>query len=330
MNENNKDLNENDTIDEHSTDTEENTQEYSEPDVPKKPSTLQKIFSTIIDYKDDLLQNLYQYAVIFPITFIVTGSGAGFLPEWQKHWASVAAFILSSIIVYNTVSFFAAPLEIAVVLLVSSMICILLTLLSITIYQNKNSEAKDEIVIHVITAQILTLSLSSPAFFTIGQWIIKVYSGICGSLFYCASWFFVTLSFLSIMSFPFLCFRFFDTIQPWPIGIINLRYNNAFSKLFEGIIAAIYASITLYIIAFIFSDLTLTQSVYFLKSLLHHTIMTISTTNLDSLIEIDLEDLLDIKDSFQDFIREQEENLFDNDALPPTVENAPSTPEKIS
>ncbi len=46
---------------------------------------------------------------------------------------------------------------------------------------------------------------------------------------------------------PFLLFRFFDIVKPWPINLVNSKMKNAFGVMFDDILAAIFAIFTYYI-----------------------------------------------------------------------------------
>ena len=58
----------------------------------------------------------------------------------------------------------------------------------------------------------------------------------------------------------FIFFRFFDIYKPFPINYIEKKYQNAFGVIFDDIIAAVYALLSIYIIMIIlalFFSLTL-------------------------------------------------------------------------
>ena len=50
----------------------------------------------------------------------------------------------------------------------------------------------------------------------------------------------------------FIFFRFFDIYKPFPIKFFEQKYQNSFGIIFDDIIAAVYALLTIYIINIIF------------------------------------------------------------------------------
>ena len=49
----------------------------------------------------------------------------------------------------------------------------------------------------------------------------------------------------------FIFFRFFDIYKPFPINYIEKKYQNAFGVIFDDVIAAVYALLSIYIIMII-------------------------------------------------------------------------------
>jgi len=81
------------------------------------------------------------------------------------------------------------------------------------------------VIIDEVLAQILTLCLTTPfaASFAYGK----------------DPWMFCAIVLLG----PFLFFRFFDIVKPWPVSWVDKNIKNAFGVMFDDVVGAILAAI---------------------------------------------------------------------------------------
>jgi phosphatidylglycerophosphatase A len=57
---------------------------------------------------------------------------------------------------------------------------------------------------------------------------------------------------ITLFLMPFLLFRIFDIIKPWPIGWVDKNIKGGFGIMIDDILAAILASIMQYALLFVF------------------------------------------------------------------------------
>ena len=288
---------------------EEKTNEAPTNAPPPPDSFAKKTILNLISLQKDIFHNVKEATFSYPIKMIVTFCGIGFLPDWQKHWSSAASFLLMGIILYNTISFSAPVMDMAVILFLYFILLSLIGITCISLYQKKDPEANNEIMINVVLGQMFMISITTPAYLAISKGVISFYSWTCNIVFGCPQWFYSSVIFLSTMAFPYGIYRIYDSIQPWPIGLINLRLNNAFSKYSESMLASIYAAITLYIIAFMFADLTTVEAIQFIEVLIMKSLHVLSSTSISAITDIDLVDMLEfdsITEDFQQFLSSEE------------------------
>ncbi len=225
----------------------------------------------------------------FPFKFIATSCTLGFLPEWQHGWSAFLAAILSGLVLYlNLQSGAMTVVGLALPLFITFLICLLVGSLAISVYQTKDSSANEEITINTFTFQIFTFAVAMPATIAIGKGIISFNTAMCDQYLYCSPWFFKTFSYTLVAAVPFAVARFCDIKKFWPSAEINLRYNNALSKMMESFICSVYALTILYLVALIVFDITLVDAIRFWEQLLKGTMNVILRARLD--IE---EDILD-------------------------------------
>lgn len=210
---------------------------------------------------------------VFPGRTISSFFGAGYLPAWQGYWASfLALFItyISLIFVYggkhllNTLPTISG-IVCAAIFMKLAIIMIIVQVVGIFVLHSQDSSANSDesIVVHKASGQILTVAFSLPAIVSIFSTVIKVYNGICKQMLHCPSWFNDFMSFMFLFMIPYFYFNILEAIKPWPISSLQLVYNNAISITTEGIVYTLYATILLYLTAFVFCDLTMTATIAF-------------------------------------------------------------------
>lgn len=108
----------------------------------------------------------------------------------------------------------------------------------------EDSADKDpgEVVIDETVGQMLTIILSSFSVFLTYNLTIQGYLN--------TGW----LYFILIVLLPFILFRFFDILKPWPINWLDQKIKGALGVMLDDIVAAIFASITQYVIIFSIID----------------------------------------------------------------------------
>ncbi|MBV0900051.1 MAG: phosphatidylglycerophosphatase [Wolbachia endosymbiont of Fragariocoptes setiger] len=210
---------------------------------------------------------------VFPGKTISSFFGTGYLPAWQGHWASfLALFIvyISLILVYegkhllNTLPTISG-IVFAAIFMKLAIIMIIIQVVGIFVLhsQDPSANSDENIVVHMASGQILTVAFSLPAIISIFSTIVKMYNGICKQMLHCPSWFNDFMSFMFLFMIPYFYFNVLEVIKPWPISSLQLGYNNAISITTEGVVYTLYATILLYLTAFLCCDLTMTGTIAF-------------------------------------------------------------------
>ncbi len=99
-----------------------------------------------------------------------------------------------------------------------------------------------EVVIDEVVGQLLTIILS---FFSV---VFINYSGLTKYL--SAQ----TINWLFLFILPFILFRFFDIIKPWPINWFDKNIKGGIGIMLDDVIAAVFASVMQYAITFTLID----------------------------------------------------------------------------
>lgn len=102
-----------------------------------------------------------------------------------------------------------------------------------------NIDDPKEVVIDEIAGQMLTIMLTFFAtIFAYNSYLINILSN-------------PTIDFIFLFFLPFITFRIFDILKPWPINWIDKNVKGGFGVMFDDIIAAVMASIMCYAITFV-------------------------------------------------------------------------------
>lgn len=112
---------------------------------------------------------------------------------------------------------------------------------SVYIDGNENQDPK-EVVIDEVVGQMMVITLISVSiFFVNSSNLPNHFSGV-----YLNSFFLIIL--------PFLLFRFFDAVKPWPVSWFDRNVKGAFGVMFDDVVAAIFASASHFVIVFLLID----------------------------------------------------------------------------
>ena len=196
--------------------------------------------------------------------------GVGFLPEWQLHWAAFIGLLIALLVVYLSVGFEASLIEIAGVVVILAVICFFIGMISIYLFKMHHPDTDERIAVHSGVGQMFVLGFSVPTMVVFSYKVMTVNNSICGVYFYCASWFYKVITYFTIFAFPYAVYRLFDIIMPWPSSYLNYYMSNPVSKMMEGLINAAYTIVAMYLIAFIFFDLTLVDALKFNSEVLSY------------------------------------------------------------
>ncbi|MBQ4875246.1 MAG: phosphatidylglycerophosphatase A [Rickettsiaceae bacterium H1] len=205
---------------------------------------------------------------LLPTKTIATFFGIGYFPEWQSHWASLVAILITILIVYAFIGPNGSVIELSIVALITAIIFFFIGLIFIYLFQLKNPSANDEIMIHIVFGQIFVLSLSAPAIIAIGNNMVNFNDFLCEKFLYCAPWFYKTITYVPIFAIPYISYRVIDTFKPWPASIFDRDYNTATSNMLDGLINALYTLLFLYLIAFMFFSLTMDEALLFFHGII--------------------------------------------------------------
>jgi phosphatidylglycerophosphatase A len=182
----------------------------------------------------------------------LTGFGVGYMPFAPGTFGSLVAFPIMYFVVLFSISFkfrigfisYDTKIqEIAAIFLSLIFLCVLILVASIPLCNNyiKDKEKSDpkEVVIDEILGQMLTVILSYlNVVFAHFSYLKDNFSVMQIDIF-----------FLIIL--PFVTFRFFDILKPWPIGYIDKNVKNGLGVMLDDIVAAIFAAIMCYAITFL-------------------------------------------------------------------------------
>jgi phosphatidylglycerophosphatase A len=215
---------------------------------------------------------------IFPARLIATFFGIGYLPDWQHHWTAFFVIPLVGLIIHFTIGFSSTMIEIAYLMLLIAIIMFIIGVIAIFIFQKTVfSENKYEVTIHVAFGQVLMIALSMPAIIQITSKIFVFNTFVCEKFMHCASWFFFSSTYFAGMLVPYFIFRLVDITKPWPSYWIERDYHNPISNMIEGLFNAIYATIFIYLLAFILFDLNVIQVMEFYEMLYQYVLYDINS-----------------------------------------------------
>ncbi len=270
---------------------------------------IKDISKKIISISYSVCTKYYKKALlrIFPAKLIATFVGVGYLPEWQAHWASFVVIQIVALIVYIFIWFECSIFLLSVPIVIFAIILFFVGILSIYIFHIKDKSANHEIMINVVFGQVVVLGLSAPAIVYLGAGISDFNIMICTKFMYCAKWFYNTITYVPILSIPFVAYRFMDYIKPWPASTLDKHYNSCFSKIFESLIVALYTLLLLYLVAFMFFGLTMNEAILFFTGLLYAIIPNLDHIFISMMMKLNsigFFKLLFLQDYYDNLIKE--------------------------
>jgi len=128
--------------------------------------------------------------------------------------------------------------------LIISILLFFIGLFFVHIYlKSTNQQDPAEVVIDEVVGQMLSLTLCFPAMF-----LPRFVDSLPQLLTYSGYQYLVIIM-------PFMLFRLFDIVKPWPINWIDKNVKGAFGVMIDDVVAAIFASVTFYTILFVWTDL---------------------------------------------------------------------------
>jgi phosphatidylglycerophosphatase A len=173
-------------------------------------------------------------------SIVATWFFVGKLPSAPGTFGSIAAYPLYYYILLHSGSSDGAKMQILFCIIV---LCVL-GFFAINKFQKEtNTYDHSYVVIDEVIGQLLTLYISFDWIFSIA-YVLESHD----------------MSFnlpLKATAFilAFLPFRYFDIRKPFFIDYVNRKYKGAFGVIFDDILAAIFASIVLYVVSFVLSYL---------------------------------------------------------------------------
>jgi hypothetical protein len=214
--------------------------------------TIKDIFSL------ETLGKLTGASVISTVCFI------GYLPEWSRHWSAFVSVIISIILLYNSPTYPLTPIEMSYILMMEFCYLYLLANIMVPIYRKVYKFSKlENITIDAFLAQILVLGMCIPAIMYINKGSISFISDMCTQFFHCSKFVYeVTVLFVTLII-PYFILRFFDIMEFWPTGYMFLYAEWSFSRIIAGLFPAIYSIVFIYLLSFLFFDLTFEQVIEF-------------------------------------------------------------------
>jgi hypothetical protein len=198
------------------------------------------------------------------------------LPEWSRHWSAFLSVIISLIIIYNFSDQKFSEIDVSYILLLEFLYIYLLANIMVPIFRKVYKFSRVEnIVIDAFLAQILVLAMCVPAIFYINNGVNSFMFGVCKSFLTCSPFIFELLVLFVTLVIPYFILRFFDILEFWPTNQMLLYAELSFNRIIAGIIPALYSIIFIYLVSFLFFDLTLVQvidfyAIVFKKTYLHY------------------------------------------------------------
>jgi len=155
-------------------------------------------------------------------------------------------FVLNNKIVFPFTGFSFEEQQIIALFSVELIFCILIFAVgtyATSIYiMDKTEQDPKEVVVDELAGQMLTIILSSfSVIFLSSSSIINHISS-------------TQADFLCLVIMPFVLFRFFDIVKPWPINWMDKNIKGAMGIMLDDIAAAIFATVIQYMIIFFIID----------------------------------------------------------------------------
>ncbi|MDD9332067.1 MAG: phosphatidylglycerophosphatase [Wolbachia sp.] len=214
---------------------------------------------------------------VFPAKTVSSFLGIGYLPGWQSYWSAFLILLITDIILilayggqYLLYTMPSSGIVVAAIFVKIAIVMLVIQLIGIFIFhaQEPSTNSGETIVVQMATGQVLTVAFSTPAIMSVYYTVSRLYGSICKQILQCPLWLNDFMHFFFFFIIPYVFFNVVEAIKPWPINSIQLGYNNAISITVEGIFYAFYAVILLYLIAFIFCDLTMHDAIALNKSII--------------------------------------------------------------
>jgi phosphatidylglycerophosphatase A len=187
------------------------------------------------------------------IKAIVTGLYTGCIPIAPGTFGSILAFPISITIIWlcivtkarvNIAALTTFQQELLAIFLILILVCSLIFIIGkilVDEYINETGrEDPKEVIIDEIAGQMLTLILSIPNLFIVyNSELIKKLT-------------IVQIDFMFIFFMPFILFRIFDILKPWPINWLDSNIKGGIGVMLDDFAAAIFATIMTYALTFFF------------------------------------------------------------------------------
>jgi phosphatidylglycerophosphatase A len=166
-----------------------------------------------------------------PASLIATFLGVGKIPFAPGTWGSLAAYMPSSLLLVWLITT-NDPLNIAIKALIALLILFIIGTIAAHIYAQKTENADPkEVVIDEVVGQLLTNYFTYPfAFLLLEKKIYSIHSHSVKSMLI-----------IAILTAPFLLFRFFDIVKPWPANWCDKNIKGGLGIMLDDIVAAFMA-----------------------------------------------------------------------------------------
>lgn len=191
-------------------------------------------------------------------TFIVTCCGVGKIKYAPGTMGSIIAFplayMLMLIITVFDINFFSSftslyiieqqTLSILALIAVITILLFIIGIIASNIYMKKHGKHDpQEIVIDEVVGQLIVISLS---LFTLP---IAHYSGLTRYLTT------MQIDWLCLVILPFVFFRLFDIMKPWPINWLDKNIDGGLGVMLDDVLAAVFATVAHYALLLTIADL---------------------------------------------------------------------------
>ena len=176
------------------------------------------------------------------ITIIVTYLFLGNIKKCPGTFGSLGAFPILYAVLYLIPSSYQniVTLQLFLSIIIFTLFIAGIMFSSLYIKNYTKSQDPKEIVIDEVVGQLITCTISFPSFFIIQHKFPSLNSAI--------------INFIFIFLLPFVLFRFFDILKPWPIHLIDEKVKGGLGVMLDDVIAGIFAAVATYIIVFLITD----------------------------------------------------------------------------
>lgn len=170
----------------------------------------------------------------FLIKFIATFFFVGKIKYCPGTFGSLAAFPI-----YLLVAFLFQENLPIIFIFIAGLFFLGVIVSSLYIKMTKKNDPK-EVVIDEVVGQMLTLLFCNPYILSLSSLSLDL--GL--------TYFIEVVSVLCFL--PFVLFRFFDVVKPWPISFVDQKIHGGIGVMLDDVLASIFAIISYHIITFTF------------------------------------------------------------------------------